>query len=320
CPEHGHPLPAQSVSQMVDAVLALPEETRLMILAPVVSGRKGEQTDLLEELRAQGFVRLRIDGKVYDMDALPKLAKSSKHDIDVVIDRLKVRADQKQRLAESFETALRQADGRALAVEMDGGAEHLFSSKFACPVRSHSLPELEPRLVSFNNPMGACPECDGPGSITFFDPKRVVAHPEMSLASGAIRGWDRRNQFYFQMLTSLARHYGFDVEQPFQRLPEAIRQVVLYGTKEKIPFSYLNERGKTTVREHSFEGIIPNLQRRYKETDSSVVREELAKYLNNKPCPACNGTRLRAESRHVRIADRAIYELSEIGRASCRAR
>jgi len=310
CPEHGHPLTAQSVSQMVDQVLALPEETRLMILAPVVSGRKGEQLELIDELRAQGFVRLRIDGEIHEIDALPKLAKSSKHDIDIVIDRLKVRPDQKQRLAESFETALRHADGRAVAVDMDRGAEYLFSSKFACPVCSHSLPELEPRLFSFNNPMGACPECDGLGTITFFDPKRVVAHPEMSLASGAIRGWDRRNQFYFQMLTSLAAYYGFDVEQPFQRLPEQIQQIILYGTKEKIPFSYLNERGRTTVREHPFEGIIPNLERRYKETDSVVVREELAKYLNTKPCPACNGTRLRSEARHVKVADRAIYEIS----------
>ncbi|HEY9396182.1 MAG TPA: excinuclease ABC subunit UvrA, partial [Burkholderiales bacterium] len=223
CPEHGQPLSAQSVSQMVDHVLALPEETKLMILAPVVSGRKGEQVDLIEELRAQGFVRLRIDGNVYDMDALPKLAKTSKHDIDVVVDRLKVRADQKQRLAESFETALRHAEGRAVAAEIDSGAEHLFSSKFACPICRHSLSELEPRLFSFNNPMGACPECDGLGSIEFFDPKRVVAHPEMSLASGAIRGWDRRNQFYFQMLTSLGTHYGFDVEKPFQQLPDEVQ-------------------------------------------------------------------------------------------------
>ncbi len=310
CPEHGQPLSAQSVSQMVDHVLALPEDTKLMILAPVVSGRKGEQVDLIEELRAQGFVRLRIDGKVHDMDALPKLAKSSKHDIDVVVDRLKVRPDQKQRLAESFETALRHAEGRAIAAEIDSGAEHLFSSRFACPICRHSLSELEPRLFSFNNPLGACPECDGLGSITFFDPKRVVAHPEMSLASGAIRGWDRRNQFYFQMLTSLAAHYGFDVEKPFQQLPDEVQGIVLYGTKEKIPFSYLNERGKTTIREHSFEGIIPSLQRRYKETDSTVVREELAKYLNNKVCPACVGTRLRSEARHVKVAERPIYELS----------
>ncbi|HKO87160.1 MAG TPA: excinuclease ABC subunit UvrA [Burkholderiales bacterium] len=317
CPDHAEPLSAQSVSQMVDHVLALPEDTRLMVLAPVVSGRKGEHVDLFEELRAQGFVRLRIDGEVHEIDALPKLAKSTKHSVDVVVDRLKVRTDQKQRLAESFETALRHADGRAIAVEMDSGVEHLFSAKFACPICSYSLPELEPRLFSFNNPMGACPECDGLGGIQFFDPKRVVAHPELSLASGAIRGWDRRNQFYFQMLTSLANHFKFDVDKAFTELNEAVRAIVLYGTKEKIPFSYLNERGRTTIKEHAFEGIIPSLQRRYKETDSAVVREELAKYLNHKPCPACQGTRLRGEARHVKVADRAIYEISAMPLREC---
>src|SRR5262245_36383206 len=250
CPDHGLPLQAQSVAQMVDHVLALPEDAGLMVLAPVIAGRKGEQTELFDELRAQGFVRLRIDGLVHEIDALPKLARTTKHTIEVVVDRIKVRPDQKQRLAESFETALRHADGRAIAVESDSGTEHLFSAKFACPVCSYSLPELEPRLFSFNNPMGACPECDGLGSIQFFDPKRIVAHPDMSLASGAIRGWDRRNQFYFQMLTSLGAHFKFDVEKPFRTLSEAVQGIVLYGTKEKIAFSYLNERGKTTIREH----------------------------------------------------------------------
>ena len=317
CPEHALPLEAQSVAQMVDHVLALPEDTKLMILAPIVASRKGEQAELFADLQAQGFVRVRVDGKVHELDTLPKLAKNVKHNVEVVIDRLKTRADAKQRLAESFETALRHADGRALAVETDSGKEHLFSSKFACPVCSYSLPELEPRLFSFNNPMGACPECDGLGTKTFFDPRRVVAFPDMSLAAGAIKGWDRRNQFYFQMLTSLGRHYGFDVEIPFAKLPEPIRQIVLYGTKEKIPFSYLSERGKTFVKEHAFEGIIPNLERRHKETDSIVVREELAKYLNSKPCPACGGTRLRAEARNVKVGvhgekdgERAIYEVS----------
>ena len=219
CPEHKILLSAQSVSQMVDHVLQLPEDTRLMILAPLIVGRKGEQADLFDELRAQGFVRMRVDGKVHEIDELPKLKKNVKHTVEVVVDRLKVRADAKQRLAESFETALRHADGRALAVEMDSGTEHLFSAKFACPVCSYSLPELEPRLFSFNNPMGACPRCDGLGTISFFDPKRVVAFPELSLASGAIKGWDRRNQFYFQMLQSLAAHYGFDLERPFAELP-----------------------------------------------------------------------------------------------------
>jgi excinuclease ABC subunit A len=312
CPEHGLALEAQSVAQMVDHVLGLPEDTRLMVLAPVVAGRKGEQTELFEELRAQGFVRLRVDGTVHDIDALPKLAKSTKHSVDVVVDRLKARPDAKQRLAESFETALRHADGRAIAVETDTGREHLFSAKFACPVCSYSLPELEPRLFSFNNPMGACPKCDGLGAIQFFDPKRVVAHPELSLASGAIRGWDRRNQFYFQMLTSLAAHFKFDVERAFQKLPESVQSVVLYGTKEKIPFSYLNERGRTIVREHSFEGVVPSMERRYRETESIVVREELAKFLNTRPCPECEGTRLRTEARNVKVGGRPIYVLSAL--------
>jgi excinuclease ABC subunit A len=287
-----------------------------MILAPVVAGRKGEQAELLDELRAQGFVRVRIDGAVHEIDAPPKLGRTTKHTIEVVVDRLKARADQKQRLAESFETALRHADGRAVAVEIESGREHLFSAKFACPVCGYSLPELEPRLFSFNNPMGACPGCDGLGAIQFFDPKRVVAHPELSLASGAIKGWDRRNQFYFQMLGSLAAHFKFDVEQPFEELPESVRAAVLYGTREPIPFAYLNERGRTFVREHPFEGVIPNLERRYKETDSLVVREELAKYLNVKPCPQCEGTRLKREARHVKVGpkgdERAIYEVSAL--------
>ena len=324
CPDHHQPLAAQSVSQMVDHVLALPEDTRLMILAPVVAGRKGEQADLFEELRAQGFVRIRIDGTVHEIDALPKLAKNAKHSIDVVVDRLKVRPDVRQRLAESFETALRHADGRALAIEMDGGHEHLFSAKFACPVCSHSIAELEPRLFSFNNPAGACPACDGLGNITFFDPRRVVAHPGMSLANGAIRGWDRRNQFYFQLLTSLAAHFGFDVEKPFEKLPEDVQQVILYGSKEKIRFGYLNERGRTTYKEHPFEGVIPNMERRYKETELVAVREELAKYQNTKVCPTCEGTRLRSEARHVLIGGevegeaqgfdhgRAIFQLSAL--------
>jgi len=313
CPDHRIQLSAQSVAQMVDHVLQLPEDTRLMILAPLIVGRKGEQADLFEELRAQGFVRLRIDGKVHEIDGLPKLAKNAKHTIEVVVDRIKVRADAKQRVAESFETALRHADGRALAVEMDSGKEHLFSAKFACPVCSYSLPELEPRLFSFNNPMGACPRCDGLGSITFFDPKRIAAFPDLSLASGAIRGWDRRNQFYFQMLQCLAGHYGFDLEVPFGELPEKVRDVVLNGSgDEKIKFIYVGERGKNHVREHAFEGVIPNLERRYKETDSIVVREELAKYLNTRSCPECGGTRLRREARNVTVASKAIYELSAL--------
>ncbi len=316
CPEHQLPLAAQSVSQMVDHVLALPEDTRIMILAPVVAGRKGEQVDLFAELRAQGFVRLRVDGKVHDIDTPPKLSKNIKHTVEVVVDRLKVRADAKQRIAESFETALRHAEGRAIAVETDGGKEHLFSAKFSCPVCEYSLAELEPRLFSFNNPMGACPDCDGLGVIEFFDPKRVVAFSNLSLASGAVKGWDRRNQFYFQMLTSLAAHFKFDVDKPFDRLPEEAQQIVLYGTKEKVAFSYLSERGRTVIKEHPFEGVVHNLERRYRETDSVVVREELAKYLNHKACPACEGTRLRREARNVRVGppdgERAIYQISGI--------
>ena len=313
CPDHGLPLQAQSVAQMVDHILALPEDTRLLVLAPVVAGRKGEQADLLDELRAQGFTRVRVDGKVFDLDAAPRLAKNVKHTVDVVVDRLKVRAEAKQRLAESFETALRHAAGRAVAVESDSGKEHLFSSKFACPLCGYALAELEPRLFSFNNPMGACPTCDGLGTVEFFDPKRLVAHPNLSLASGAIRGWDRRNHFYFSMLQSLAKHYGFDVEQPWEALDERMQNLILYGSgKEKIAFAYPGERGRSAVKEHAFEGIVNNLQRRYRETDSVVVREELAKYLNHKACPDCGGSRLRREARHVLLDGKSIYEISHV--------
>ncbi|KAF0811759.1 UvrABC system protein A [Andreprevotia sp. IGB-42] len=313
CPEHQLPLQSQTVSQMVDHVLALPEETRLMVLAPVIIGKKGENLDLFDELRAQGFVRVRVDGEVFEMDAIPKLDKNKKHTIEVVIDRLKVREDLKQRLAESFETALRHADGRAIAVEMDSGKEYWFSAKFACPVCNYSLPELEPRLFSFNNPMGACQKCDGLGQITFFDPKRVVAHPDLGLAAGAIKGWDKRNQFYFQMLVSLANHYGFDVGTPWDDLGSDIQQVVLHGSgHEQIAFTYMNERGSKFERVHAFEGIIPNLERRYLETDSVTVREELAKYQNNQPCPSCGGSRLRLEARNVRVGTENLHTISQM--------
>jgi excinuclease ABC subunit A len=319
CPDHGDPLEAMSVSQMVDHVLALPEDTKLMILAPVVANRKGEQLDLFGELKAQGFVRLRVNGKVCDIDALPKLAKNSKHSIDVVVDRLKVRPDLRQRLAESFETALTHAEGRALAVEMDSGTEHLFSAKFACPHCGYSLQELEPRLFSFNNPMGACQKCDGLGAIQFFDPARVVAYPHLSLAAGAIKGWDKRNQFYFQILESLAAHYDFDIALPFEQLPEATQHIVLYGSgREQIKFRYLNEKGTRFDRSHAFEGIVPNLERRYRETDSVMVREELAKYLNAKPCPECAGTRLRREARYVLIGGKTLPEVSHLSLIQCR--
>ncbi len=320
CPEHNLPLEAMSVTQMVDHVLALPEDTRIMVLAPVVADRKGEQVELFAELRAQGFVRLRVDGKVHDIDALPKLAKTTKHSVDVVVDRLKVRADQRQRLAESFETALAHAEGRALAVEMDGDKEHLFSARFACPHCSYALQELEPRLFSFNNPAGACPKCDGLGSIQFFDPVRVVAYPHLSLSAGAIKGWDKRNQFYFQMLESLASHFEFDTGVAFDALPESIQRIVLYGSgKESVKFRYLNEKGTRFDRTHVFEGIVPNLERRYRETDSLMVREELSKYLNSKPCPDCRGARLRREARHVLVGDKNISEVSGMALGVCRA-
>ena len=321
CPDHPeNPLAAQSVSQMVDAVLAMPEDTKLMILAPVVANRKGEHVDLFEQMQAQGFVRFRIQSgtapaKIVEVDDLPKLKKTEKHTIDVVVDRIKVKQDMKQRLAESFETCLRLAEGRALVLEMDTNAEQLFSNKFACPICGYSLQELEPRLFSFNNPMGACPECDGLGHIEFFDPKRIVAFPNLSLASGAVKGWDRRNQFYFQMLSNLAAFYDFDLDIAFEKLPEKARQVVLYGSgKETIPFTYVNERGRAVVREHTFEGVVNNLQRRYRETDSMAVKEELAKFINKKQCPSCEGNRLRIEARFVKVGngtqERAIYEVA----------
>jgi excinuclease ABC subunit A len=321
CPDHPeNPLAAQSVSQMVDTVLAMPEDTKLMILAPVIANRKGEHGDLFEQMQAQGFVRFRIQSgtgkaKIYEADDLPKLKKMEKHTIDVVIDRVKVKAEIKQRLAESFETSLRLADGRAIALDMDSGREQVFSNKFACPVCGYSLQELEPRLFSFNNPMGACPECDGLGHIEFFDPKRIVAFPNLSLASGAVKGWDRRNQFYFQMLSSLAKHYKFDVDVPFESLPEKAQQVVLYGSgKEKIPFAYVNERGRTVIKEHTFEGVVVNLERRYRETDSLAVKEELSKFINEQQCPECEGTRLRVEARFVKVGtgtqQRAIYQVA----------
>ena len=318
CPDHHLALEAQTVSQMVDHVLALPEGTALMILAPVVTERKGSHEELIAELRAQGFVRVRVDGQVVDMDNVPPLAKSTKHSIDVVVDRVKIRADLRQRLAESFETALAHADGRAVAMEMESGREHPFSARYACPICGFAVQELEPRLFSFNNPVGACPSCDGLGTHDFFDPERVVLHPELSLASGAIRGWDRRNQFYFQMLQSLAAFYEFDIDTPFNTLPTDIQQVVLQGSgQRKIPFRYLSESGRNVSKEHPFEGIIPNLERRFRETDSMAVREELAKYRSMRPCPACEGSRLRREARFVRIGDKSLPEISALPIAEC---
>ncbi len=344
CPDHDLPLQAQTVSQMVDAVLALQEGTRLMLLAPVARERKGEFIDLFDQLQAQGYVRFRVDGVSCEFDALPKLRKSEKHNIDVVIDRLKVRAPSdhvahaqlRQRLAESFEAALRLADGRALVVESDEQpapdgvtgqpVEHLFNARFACPVCSYSITELEPRLFSFNSPMGACTTCDGIGTMDFFDPARVVAFPSLSLASGAIKGWDRRNGYYFAMLESLAKHYHFDLDSPFDALPALLQHAILHGSgEEEIKFSYVMESGASTgrklTRKHPFEGILPNMERRYRETDSVVVREDLARYRSTQACKDCAGTRLRRESRHVKIGEgaqaRAIFEVSRVTLREC---
>ena len=329
CPDHHVPLQAQTVAQMVDAVLGMPEGTRLMILAPLAREKKGEFIDQFAQLQAQGFVRFRIDGEVLEYENLPALKKTEKHDIDVVIDRIKVRTEDdaaarealRQRLADSFETALRLANFRAIALEMDNGAEHLFNAKFACPVCGYSISELEPRLFSFNSPMGACTSCDGLGMTDVFDESRVVTFPTLSLASGAIKGWDSRNGFYFALLTSLAKHYGFDVETPFEELPANIQHIVLHGSgEEEIKFSYVFESGaqagKKVNKTHAFEGVLPNMTRRYRETDSNVVREELAKYRSTQACPDCQGTRLRREARNVFLGEgaqrRAIFEISHV--------
>ncbi len=343
CPEHGLALQAQTVSQMVDAVLALPEDTRLMILAPLAREKKGEFLDVFGSMQAQGYVRFRVNGSIFEYEDLPALKKTEKHDIDVVIDRIKVRADTdplskdqlRQRLAESFEAALRVANGRAIASEMaiendsnlrnaDKGyspKEYLFNAKFSCPACNYSISELEPRLFSFNSPVGACPRCDGLGHQDFFDPARVVAFPSLSLASGAIKGWDRRNGYYFALLESLAKHYQFDIEQAFETLPAAVQHAVLQGSgEEDIKFSYVMDsglsQGKKVSKKHPFEGIIPNMQRRYRETDSTLVREDLSRYRSTQSCPECGGSRLRREARHVKIGEgaqaRAIFELSHI--------
>ena len=309
CPDHHLPLEAQSISQMVDAVLAMPEESKLMLLAPVVRDRKGEFLDLFESLQAQGYVRFRVDGATIDAPDFPVLKKTEKHDIDVVVDRIKLKADGaeglRQRLAESFEAALRLAEGRALVLNMETASEQIFSSKFACPVCSYSLSELEPRLFSFNSPVGACPSCEGLGQLTMFDPERVVAFPTLSLASGAVKGWDRRNPYTFSMLEAVAAHYRFDIDLPFEELPETARMALLNGSgEEEIAFVYQAESGGATrkrpvKRSHPFEGILPTLERRYKETDSTAIREDLARYMAARPCPHCEGSRLRREARNV---------------------
>ncbi len=321
CPEHGEPLEAQTISQMVDHVLALPDGSRMMLLAPVVEGRKGEHLQVIENLRAQGFVRARVDGTVLELDEVPKLDLRRKHTIDVLVDRFKVRPEVKLRLTESFETALGIAEGRARVAWMDepDREEFIFSANFACPVCGYSLAELEPRIFSFNNPAGACPECDGLGVHSFFDAAKVVSHPELSLPGGAVRGWDRRNAYYFQLLRTLAEHYGFELDTPFQDLAEDIRNVVLYGSGgEVITFYYHGGRGRPVKRVHPFEGIIPNMQRRYRESESAVIREELSKYLSIQVCKACHGARLKEGARHVFIEDMSLPAVTALSVSAAR--
>ena len=314
CPTHGVTLKAQTVTQMVDAVLALPEGSKLMLLAPVVRDRKGEHLHVFEQMRAAGFIRVRVDGIVVDLDDVPTLDKKKKHRIDVVVDRFKVRDDLKLRLAESFETALELTDGVAAIAPMEGdGEETLFSARYACPSCGHSIDELEPRLFSFNNPAGACSSCDGLGVTQFFDESRVVLHPEASLAEGAIRGWDRRNVYYFHLLRSLSKHYGFDMDKPFDKLSQKHRDIILYGSDgEEIEFSYVNDRGTVFKRRHVFEGVIPNMDRRYRETESSSVRDELAKYVSTAACKTCEGTRLCEDARSVYVDGRTLPSITSM--------
>ena len=315
CPTHGVTLKAQTVSQMVDAVLAKPEGSKLMLLAPLVRDRKGEHLHIFEQMRAAGFVRVRVDGILVDLDDVPALDKKRKHSIDVVVDRFKVRDDLALRLAESFETALELTDGLASVAPMEGetGEPLLFSARYACPECGHAIDELEPRLFSFNNPAGACDSCDGLGVTQYFDESRVVSHPEASLAAGAIRGWDRRNVYYFHILSSLADHYGFDIDKPFEKLAKKHRDLILYGNKgEEIEFAYINDRGTVFKRRHAFEGVLPNFERRYRETESQGVREELSKYVSTAPCQACNGTRLCTDARHVFVDERTLPQITHL--------
>ncbi|WP_294790431.1 excinuclease ABC subunit UvrA [uncultured Haemophilus sp.] len=314
CPEHDVPLTAQTISQMVDKVLSLPEESKMMLLAPVVKNRKGEHVKLLDSLAAQGYIRARIDGEICDLSDPPELALQKKHTIEVVVDRFKVRSDLATRLAESFETALELSGGTAVVADMDNpkAEELVFSANFACPHCGYSVPELEPRLFSFNNPAGACPTCDGLGVQQFFDESRVVQNESISLAGGAVKGWDRRNFYYYQMLTSLAKHYKFDIETPYEDLPQKIKDIVMHGSgKEEIEFQYMNDRGDVVIRKHPFEGILNNMARRYKETESMSVREELAKNISNRPCADCGGSRLRPEARNVYIGNINLPQISE---------
>ena len=313
CPDHGQPLEAQTVSQMVDQVLAMPQDSKLMILAPVIRDRKGEHLNVIETMRSQGFIRLRVDGTVYDIDDIPALDKKRKHHIDVVVDRFKVKPGLEQRLAESFETALELAEGIALVSPIDGdGDDQTFSARYACTQCGYSLSELEPKLFSFNNPAGACPTCDGLGVKQFFDPEKIIQHPEATLAEGAIKGWDRRSVYYFQLLTAVAEHFDVDMDTPFVDLPDGFRETVLHGSSEPITFRYVNSRGHVVERDHPFEGILPNLERRYRETDSQSMREELARHLSQQPCKDCQGSRLRRSARHVFIEERTLPDITSL--------
>jgi excinuclease ABC subunit A len=315
CPDHGVALEAQSVAQMVDYVLAQPENSAWMLLAPVVRGRKGEHAEWFEQMRAQGFVRARVNGRVYELDEVPKLNRKLKHDIEIVVDRFKVRPDIKQRISESFETALKLSEGLALVVPHGEATEpvHTFSARMSCPHCGYSLEELEPRLFSFNAPHGACPKCDGLGTMQVFDADRVVHHPELSLAAGAIRSWDKKNAYYWHFINSLAKHYGFDPEKPWNKLTKKVQDLVLNGSgDDKLPFQYPDERGRLVTRVHKFEGILPNLERRYRETESVAVREELAKYLSNRACPECSGERLNRAARHVYVADTRLPQITSL--------
>lgn len=318
CPEHGQPLEAQTVSQMVDQVLVMPEGSKLMILAPVIRDRKGEHQHVIDTMKSQGFIRMRVDGTVYDIDDVPPLDKKRKHQIDVVVDRFKVKAGLEQRLAESFETCLGLADGIALVAPMDAngkkaeGEEHTFSARYACTQCGYALSELEPKLFSFNNPAGACPTCDGLGVKQFFDPEKIVQHPEATLAEGAIKGWDRRAVYYFQMLASVADHFGIDMDTPWDDLPKDFKEILLHGTEEDVPFRYVSSRGHIMEKAHSFEGILPNLERRYRETDSQSMREELARHLTQQSCKICGGSRLRQSARHVFIEQNNISNLTHL--------
>ena len=319
CPEHDTPLAAQTISQMVDHVLELPQESKMMLLAPIVQDRKGEHRERLEEMKRQGFIRARIDGKIIELDDVPELEKNIKHTIEVVVDRFKVRDDLAQRLAESFETATNLTGGIARVAYMDQDLPDLvFSSRFACPLCGYSLSELEPRLFSFNNPAGACSECDGLGQIQHIDPELVVSNPTLSLPGGAVRGWDRRNAWYNGMLENLEQHYGFDLDSPFNELPENIQQIILFGSgDEEIEFSFPSAKGGLKTRVHPFEGIIPNMQRRFRETESPAVREEMTKYFTDQPCPSCHGTRLGTSARHVFIAERSLPEITNLSIIDC---